>query len=142
MKHKTEIISTVKFIKFNKFIELNGTTEHKLKKIKLANLDKDELIIITAPDGNLFINLFAYHKWCIQNHKDIKIEFVSTGITFITATLYAELTGYTLKAISRKFEDRIWEPPIAFKAPNSELMININKVESWIISSYINGRRR
>ncbi|TXJ01184.1 MAG: hypothetical protein E6Q32_05025 [Neisseriales bacterium] len=141
MKNKIKIINVVKFIKLSKFIQLNGATEYKIKKIKPQN-DEQDLILITAPDGNLFVNLRAYHNWCVMNQHEIQIEFVPAGITFISANLYAELTGYTVKAIERKFEDKIWEPSILFRSPDGELLINVSKVESWIISKYINGGRR
>ena len=137
IKNKLKIISTIRHVKLSVFVKLTGVSEFKLKKIKESNSNPEGLILITAPDGNLFVNLCLYHNWCISTQTDSTIEYISSGVAFITAELYAELSGYTIKAIKRKVENKIWYAPIAFRAPNGELLININSVEKWIISQYL-----
>lgn len=137
MKNKIQIISQIKFIKAAKFFDLSGLNQYKLKQIKSEQSKKEELILITAPDGNLFVNLESYQSWCTSNQPDVSIEFIRTDLAIITAELYTELSGYTIKAIKRKVEDKIWCAPIAFRAPDGELLININSVEKWIISQYL-----
>lgn len=132
----------VNHVKLSRFLQLTSKSEFQLKKIRPISIDAQDLIIVTAPDGNLFVNLQGYHNCCVMNQHEIQVEFVPAGITFIPATLYAELTGYTVKAIKRKLEDKIWEPSILFRSPDGELLININKVESWIISNYLKGKRK
>ncbi len=136
MNNKTIIISPLKFIKLIKFLNLTGFSEYKLKQVKSEKLIQDELILITAPDGNLFVNMQSFQKWCISNQPDVSIEFITTGLSIITANLYAEISGYSIKAIKRKIEDGVWNTQLAFRAPNAEIMVNINSVEKWIISKY------
>lgn len=137
MENRIQIISQIKFIRAAKFFDLSGFNQYKLKQIKSEQSKKDELMLITAPDGNLFVNLESYQSWCISNQPNVSIEFIRTDLAIITAALYAELSGYTIKAIKRKVENKIWYAPIAFRAPDGELLININSVEKWIISQYL-----
>ena len=136
MKNKTQIIISVKFIKLSRFLILSGLTEYKLKQIKSAKSSEHDLVLVTAPDGNLFVNINTYQNWCVINQAETQIEFIPTGVTFITAQLYAELTGYSFKAIQRKIEDKIWNVRIAFRSPNGELMVNVSSVENWIIGKF------
>jgi hypothetical protein len=46
---------------------------------------------------------------------------------------YAELSGYTVKAIERKIEAGVWLEGRQFrKAPDGRIMIDVEGVERWV----------
>lgn len=54
-------------------------------------------------------------------------------INYIQLRKYAELSGYSEKAIRDKIYEGVWVEGIHFcKAPDRKIMINIEKVELWL----------
>lgn len=53
-------------------------------------------------------------------------------VTQVTIKKYAELSGYTEKAIRGKIDTGVWVQGIHYyKSPDKHIIINIQEVEKW-----------
>ena len=58
---------------------------------------------------------------------------MSTGITYVRVSRFAELTGYTEKAARRKMEEGVWTEGKHFRrAPDGSVLINLREYEKWV----------
>lgn len=54
-------------------------------------------------------------------------------IRYVTIRKFAEISGYTEKAVRRKMESGMWRPgEIWLKAPDGRILIDIKGFEEWV----------
>ena len=103
---------------------------NKLKKHAYAMGHK---FLLKSPDGHIFIDINLFNLWALQNNfSKENLKILQIPYLIITAAQYARITGYTIKAIERKREEKIWGARIVFKDPLGNLSINIKEAEKWI----------
>ena len=89
--------------------------------------------LLKSPDGHIFIDINLFNLWALQNNfSKENLKILQIPYLIITAAQYARITGYTIKAIERKREEKIWGARIVFKDPLGNLSINIKEAEKWI----------
>ncbi|MBE9538510.1 MAG: excisionase [Proteobacteria bacterium] len=56
-----------------------------------------------------------------------------TNIHYIKLERFADLTGYTVKALRRKMENGVWIRDQHYrKAPDGNIMVNIDVYNRWV----------
>jgi hypothetical protein len=56
---------------------------------------------------------------------------------FVTIKRYSEQSGYTEEAIRQKIKKGVWRlTKHVHRAPDGRLLINVEEVERWIVSSH------
>lgn len=120
----------VRFMLFSHFCNVTGFQPKDISKLTKVNSLNN--LLITAPDRHLFIDLNEYHNAMLKINFHKKIKFLGYGLSIITAERYADITGYTIKALKRKYEDQVWNGYTIFRSPTGALVVNIPEVEKWI----------
>lgn len=120
----------VRFILFSHFSNITGFQSKDITKLIKTNCLNN--LLITAPDRHLFIDLNEYHNSMLKNNLKKQIKFLGYGLSIITAEIYANLSGYTVKALQRKYEDKVWNGNTIFRSPTGALVVNIPEIEKWI----------
>lgn len=60
---------------------------------------------------------------------------MSAAARYIHPAKFEELTGYTVKAITRKIEDQVWREGHEYrKAPDGRILIDIEGYNKWVES--------
>lgn len=54
-------------------------------------------------------------------------------IRYVTIGKFAEISGYSEKAVRRKIEDRVWrEREVWIKAPDGRILIDVEGFNDWV----------
>lgn len=57
---------------------------------------------------------------------------------FLLISRFAELSGYTDKAVRRKIQDGVWmESQEYFKAPDGHILIDLEGFERWVLGGAV-----
>jgi hypothetical protein len=52
---------------------------------------------------------------------------------YVTLNLFEQLTGYTVKAVRRKIEDRVWLEGFQFRrGPDGRILVDLEGFERWV----------
>lgn len=55
------------------------------------------------------------------------------SLRYVTLAKYADMSGYTVKAIEKKIETGVWIEGRQFrKAPDGRIMVDVQGVERWV----------
>ncbi len=117
----------INWVKASQFALISGYSVNSIRK---KGESWEDHILWTAPDKNLMVNIRAFEIWATGINT--RLNSYTLALNVITARVYADISGYTLKALQRKREEKIWSNNHIFHAPDGNLMINIYEVEKWI----------
>jgi hypothetical protein len=52
---------------------------------------------------------------------------------YVRIVKFAEVTGYTVKAVQRKIEDGVWLDTIHYRrAPDGNILVDLKRYEKWV----------